>query len=420
MKKDIEFYITKKCACIADKKKVVDENAPLFPIVATEPFEMVSCDFLKLDVCKGKFQHVLVVTDHFTRFAQAYATKNETSKAAAEKLFNEFILHFGFPKRIHHDRGGAFNSDMFKELHALAGIKISNTTPYHPMGNGQAERFNKTLINMLKTIPEAEKKNWKAHLSKLTFAYNSTVNKTTGYSPYFLLFGRQSRLPLDCIFPVDSDRPALRRKTHEQFVRDWKRSMTEAFRVANERIQKASDYSKKRYDSKIKYVAVEIGDRVLLRNVEKGGTGKLRSAWERKIYEVIGKHDKVPVYTVRALGEKKTKTVHRNMMMKVNDLPLDTFGQQHAPVRQNSAADKSKRRSVRKEGVGPVAGEQESSSSDSEVDIVVQIPQQISLRRGEGVPAEDSFEADSLDEAEPDLPPAEPVSYTHLTLPTKA
>ena len=61
MKKDIELHITKKCACIADKAPVVYENAPLFPVVASEPFEMVSIDFLKLDVCKGKFEHVLVV-----------------------------------------------------------------------------------------------------------------------------------------------------------------------------------------------------------------------------------------------------------------------------------------------------------------------------------------------------------------------
>ena len=418
-RRDIEFYITKKCACIADKAPVVYENAPLFPIVASEPFEMVSIDFLKLDVCKGKFEHVLVVTDHFTRFAQAYATKNQSSKVAAEKLFNEFILQFGFPKRIHHDRGASFNSELFKELHRLAGIKVSNTTPYHPMGNGQCERFNKTLINMLKTIPEV-KRNWKAHLLKLTFAYNRTANKTTGFSPYFLLFGRQSRLPLDCIFPVESG-TALKNKTHDQFVRDWKKSMEEAFRVANQRIKKSGDYSKKRYDAKIKHVAVEVGDRVLLRNVEKGGTGKLRSCWERKIYEVIGKHDLVPVYTVRALGEQKTKTIHRNMMFKVNDLPIDTFGQK--PVVNRRRPDIMRRSVVRqpvvkqpmvrqpvKSSTNSSVQDESGSSSDSGLDIVVEIPRCTSLNEGEGVPVvRESFDADSLDGAEPEPMPAGPV-----------
>ena len=68
-------------------------------------------------------------------------------------------MQFGFPKRIHHDRGGEFNSKLFRELHRLSGIKSSNTTPYHPMGDGQVERMNRTLCNMLKAIPDSEKQN---------------------------------------------------------------------------------------------------------------------------------------------------------------------------------------------------------------------------------------------------------------------
>ena len=111
-------------------------------------------------------------------------------------------MQFGFPKQIHHDRGPEFNSELFWELHRLAGIKASNTTPYHPMGDGQVERLNRTLINMRKTIPESEKQNWKEFLPKLMFAYNSTVNKTMGYSPFFLMFRRESRLPIDSMFSL--------------------------------------------------------------------------------------------------------------------------------------------------------------------------------------------------------------------------
>ena len=110
-------------------------KAPLSHIAASEPCELVSLDFMKLDLCKGLFQHVLVVHNHFTKFAQAYATKNKSSKAAADKLFNEFVMQFGFQKHIHHDGGGEFNnelivihhllkgsmSELMKELHHLAG-----------------------------------------------------------------------------------------------------------------------------------------------------------------------------------------------------------------------------------------------------------------------------------------------------------
>ena len=189
MSADVKQYIQKKCRCVANKAPNVKERAPLVPIEATHPFQIVSVDYLKLDQCKNKFQFILVVTDHYTRFCQLYATKSKSSKAAAEKLFNEFILQFGYPERIHHDQGPEFNSNLFAALHRLTGIRSSNTTPYHPAGDGQVERLNRTIVNMFKTLPDRAKKDWKSHLPKLAFAYNSTIHKATGYTPIYLLFG---------------------------------------------------------------------------------------------------------------------------------------------------------------------------------------------------------------------------------------
>ena len=177
---DVKNYIQKQCRCVANKAPNVKERAPLVPIEATHPFQMVSIDYLKLDPCKGKFQYVLMVTDHYTRFCQMYGTRTKSSKAAAEKIFNEFILQFGFPEKLHHDLGPEFNSKLFAELHRLTGIRPSNTTPYHPAGDGQVERLNRTVINMLKALPERAKKDWKSHLPKLALAYNSTMHKSTG------------------------------------------------------------------------------------------------------------------------------------------------------------------------------------------------------------------------------------------------
>ena len=232
MARDITQFIQKKCICVMKKKPNVPERAPLIPIDSSSPFEMVAIDFMHLDRCKGGFEYVLVVTDHFTRFTQAYATKTKSSKAAAEKLFNEFIMQYGLPKKIHHDRGPEFNSKLFKELHRLLGIKASNTTPYHPMGNGLVERMNRTFCNMLKTLPEKEKKNWKVHLPKLSFAYNSTVNKSTGYSPFFLMFGRQSTLPIDFMFQLEELSSFGKRKSYSKFVSEWMSTMKEAFTLA--------------------------------------------------------------------------------------------------------------------------------------------------------------------------------------------
>ena len=185
---------------------------------------MVSIDFLHLDRCKGGYEYALIVCDHFTRFVQIYPTKNKSAKTAADQIFQKYIITYGFPRRIHHDQGKEFNNNLFDRLHNLANISASRTTPYHPMGDGQPERMNRTLINMLKCLNKNEKTNWKDHLGKLAFAYNSTINKATGFSPFFLMFGRESRLPIDLMFGIELINKS-NKVSYNQYVTDWKNSM---------------------------------------------------------------------------------------------------------------------------------------------------------------------------------------------------
>ena len=203
MQRSIEHFIRKQCRCIISKKPPVMDRAPLVPIVATFPFEFVTLDYVHLDRGKGGYEYALVVIDHFTRFAQIYPTKKNDGISAADKLFNEFMLHYGFPKRIHSDQGSEFENKLFRRLQELTGVTKSRTTPYHPECDGMSERMNRTLISMLKTLGEKEKVNWPKHLSKLAFAHNVTVNKSTGYSPYYLMFGHSPRLPIDEMFNLD-------------------------------------------------------------------------------------------------------------------------------------------------------------------------------------------------------------------------
>ena len=328
MASDIENHIRRKCRCIVTKKPNIPDRAPLVPIKATHPFQMVSLDFLKLDKCQGGYEYVLCVVDHFTRFCQMYATRSKSSQAAAAKMWNEFIPVFGFPEKIHHDQGGEFNSKLWKELHRYSGVAASNTTPYHPMGDGMVERLNRTAQNMLKAIPEREKKRWKDHLPKLAFAYNSTINKSTGYSPFFLMFGRNSRLPVDSLFGSDTaDAVPVERKSHSQFVEDWKASMEQAYKLANENIEKSAEYNKRYYDRKVQGSELKVEDQVLVRNVrEKGGTGKLRSHWERGVFKIMRKKEDLPVYVIQNVNNNKDiRTVHRNLLLECNDLPKNVF-----------------------------------------------------------------------------------------------
>ena len=161
--------------------------------------ELIGLDFLHLDTCAGNFQYLLVITDHFTRFTQVYPTRNKEAKTTATKLFNDYILRFGTPGKILHDQGKKFENKLFTHLSKLCNIKRLCTTPYHHQCNGQVERMNRSIIEMLKSLEETGKKSWIDHVQKLVYAYNCTKHSTTGYAPYFLLFGRKLRLPIDLI-----------------------------------------------------------------------------------------------------------------------------------------------------------------------------------------------------------------------------
>ena len=135
------------------------DRAPLVSITTTQPLELICIDFLSLEQSKGGQQNILVVTDHFTRYAQAYPTRNQTARTTAEILFNQFITHYGIPKRIHSDQGANFESNLIKELCRLIGTQKSRTTPYHSTGNGMTERLYRTLINMLGNLDLKQKTN---------------------------------------------------------------------------------------------------------------------------------------------------------------------------------------------------------------------------------------------------------------------
>ena len=197
LSKDVEDKLRCCPRCIRAKAPHLPEKAPLVSIATTRPLELVCIDFLGLEVSKGGYQYVLVVTDHFTKYACAFPTRNQEAKTVAKVLMEEYIVHYGVPERIHSDQGGSFEGKVIKHLCAMLGVNKSRTTPYHPEGDGITERFNRTLISMLKTLDPIDKVNWKSHLAPLVHAYNSTRHELTGFSPFYLMFGRTPRLSMD-------------------------------------------------------------------------------------------------------------------------------------------------------------------------------------------------------------------------------
>ena len=200
MARDVENWCKQCPRCL--RRKAAGTTAPLVNIVTSQPLELVCMDYLTVETSSGGYQHMLVIMDHFTRYAQAIPTRNQTARTTAEALFNSFVVHYGIPKRLHSDQGANFESKVIKELCQIAGIEKSRTSIYHPMGNGMTERFNRTLLGMLGTLEPDKKAHWHKYVAPLVHACNCTRHESTGYAPYFLMFGRHPRLPVDVIFGV--------------------------------------------------------------------------------------------------------------------------------------------------------------------------------------------------------------------------
>ena len=317
MSKDMNQHIAECRKCIA--RKGVTSKAPLCPITATKPLELVHLDYLQLEPSKGNIENVLVITDHFTRFAQAYPSKTQTAQATAKLIWENFIVHYGFPEQFFSDQGRNFVSELIQDLCKIAKVKKIRTTPYHPQSNGQCERFNKTLCDMLGTLNPEDKLDWKSHISSLTHAYNCTQNASTGYSPYYLMFGRQPRLPIDVKFGLFRN---LSNTTFSKskYIDRLKKRLDYAYKKAQEAQSKSSKKSKERYDKSSKSVFIEPGDLVLVRVVAHKGRHKIQNRWEDEEYVVVDQpNSSIPVYTVKPITGGKERILHRNLL-----LPLGT------------------------------------------------------------------------------------------------
>ena len=313
MQEEATQHILKCSRCL--RRKSPPQVAPLQPILVTQPLELVHMDYLSLEPSKGNIENVLVITDHFTRYALAYPSKTQTAQATARILWDNFICHYGFPENFISDQGRNFESDLIRELCKIAGVKKVHTTPYHPQGNGQCERFNSTLCNMLGTLSEEEKSDWKSYLGCMTHAYNCTKHASTTYSPYYLMFGRHPRLPIDVEFGLNKPN-CSDNSSKSRYIQKLRRRLNYAFQKANKYSDQQASKYKHSCDKSVKGPQLHENDLVLVKIVAHKGRHKLQDRWEPEEYVVIEQPIAgTPVYKVKPVNGDSIKTLHRNLLL---------------------------------------------------------------------------------------------------------
>ena len=247
-------------------------------------------------------KNVLVMTDHFTKYALAVVTKDQTAKTVAKVFYECFIVVFGSPAKLLSDRGANFTSALVKELCSAFGIQKCLTTAYHAQCNGQVEHFHQMLFRMIGKLSLNKKAQWEQHLPELLQAYNSTQSAVTGYLPRYLMFGRHPHLPVDYYFPMVS---AYKCSHHmPAYIMEVQKCFKEAYTEAHLQMNCEAEKQKHYYDQATSTVQLVPGNIVLMKNdVCQGST---------EYVVVCQVTDGVPAYEVKdEAGNVKTVLCNR-------------------------------------------------------------------------------------------------------------
>ena len=189
----------------------------------------------------------------------------------------------------------------------MYSIKKTRTAPYHPSGNGQCERFNRTMHNLLRSLDEEKKKRWAEYLPELVYAYNATPHASTGYTPYFLFTGRHPTLPIDTILNT----PRSEEESLDEWVLVHQRRLEDAIKRANRKLSQKAEQRKFRHDEKTTVDELEPGSKVLMRRRVQG-RNKIQDVWENTPYKVVERIGNSNAYRIQMIdGSGKVKTANR-------------------------------------------------------------------------------------------------------------
>ena len=318
--RDVENWCQSCLDCQSRSSPMMKPRAPLqFSPIPSRVWQMVALDFLGplVETSRGN-KHILVVTDKLSKYAIALALPDQTAETTALALFYKVFCIYSFPEFLHSDQGRNFESALIKKLCDISGIEKTRTTGYHPQGNGQTERYNRTLLDMLsKSIDQRTQSDWDDWLPLVQFSYNTSIHTCTGIQPFELQFGRESKTLLDLV--VSGPSLKSRDKSARECLEKLKTQVGKQIKVAQEMISKNMLKQKASYDQRENFRQYERGELVMLREYacKKGLKPKLMKEKWSGPWKVVCRKSEVTYRIAKGTGKRRRKVVVHHDRLKI-------------------------------------------------------------------------------------------------------
>ena len=244
MTRDIREYVL-SCPKCQEVKSTTGAIVPPLTMreITPHPFHTLVIDTVGPLPKSSGFEHLVCVTDQYSKFVIAWPVRNLTAISLVRKFHEKIICVWGAPRRLVSDNGSAFASALFEELCKMYNIKHSLSCAYHPQTQGQTERAQKSVVTLLRAFVDVKQTNWVQYLPSVVWAINSTESQAIGTSPFMLVFGRLPLSPADISLPDPFDAPQTVREHYleilakqevasayaEQQLAEYKQKMKEYF-----------------------------------------------------------------------------------------------------------------------------------------------------------------------------------------------
>jgi len=204
---DVKRFCCRRTVCGSYYRGKLPRTAPLQPIEAGAPFERLSVDLTGTH-CKSTRGNIRILTcvDPYTKWAEAIPLRDKEAETVARVLVEQVLMRFGAPIAMLSDRGNQVDGGIMRAVCDLLDIDKMRTASYRPSTNGAVERFHRTLNSILGKVVAENQKDWDTKLPFVMAAYRASQHESTGYSPNFLVFGRELREPLDVVLDLPQNR----------------------------------------------------------------------------------------------------------------------------------------------------------------------------------------------------------------------